>query len=81
MNYLIRPAWDGLDRILVHKNGVPVRINTVVEEEAKIIGGSAPHKPASEGFVEVEYRGIYTRRYYASVYDMKWEDMIVLEDK
>jgi hypothetical protein len=79
--FLIKPAWDGLQRILVRDSGIPITIDTIVDHTEdghplKILGGSAPHKPSSEGFVTVSLEGEYYAEYYASVYNLKWDTVI-----
>lgn len=68
--------WDGKQVVLViEKTLKPVCIGQKVKDfrgdSAVIIGGHAPRKPSSEGYVEVKDK-ISEMYYYAGVYDLKW---------
>lgn len=57
---------------LTHKDGTPAQMWEMLEshrgDQYRIIGGRAPHKPASSGRVWVEGGG----EFFPTVFDLKW---------
>lgn len=48
-------------------------VETFRGEKVELVGGAAPHKPSSEGFVYVKKPGAsFTKQYYAGVIDASW---------
>lgn len=76
-NYCDRKGYDGMYR-LVKKDGIPITIPYEYtdgnEEACEVTGGTAPHKPSSEGFI-LKGSGFNSKEFYAGTADLKWQKL------
>lgn len=72
-----RQDWEQRTCLLVcGRTGEPVAIGDMVDSRfgpARVVGGSAPHKPGSTGRVYVKHQDAeYSREFFPPVFNLTW---------
>lgn len=75
---LLSMGWDGQYMLVTEKGERPVEVGVILTSfrgnKDKLVGGDAPHKPASTGHVYTKnIKDGWANRFYPSVYGLKWK--------